>query len=149
MKNEVIEAGGPVTRAGRGFCPVLAIALLLVAFTTQLAGKVTPVGLRCEYLANPIGIDEEHPGLSWTLEAGDEGRQTIRGITQSAYHILVASSSDQLTRNHGDLWDRTSMSNMPANHWLQASAAIGRCRYGITTGKRPSGVVQPAGRWDC
>ena len=56
-------------------------------------------GLRCEYLANPLGIDVEKPRLSWTFSPGPRGRQ------QSAYQVLVAGSPANLQQNQGDLWD--------------------------------------------
>ncbi len=55
--------------------------------------------LRCEHLANPLGIDEVFPRLSWKLES------TQRGERQTAYRVLVASSAETLARNVGDLWD--------------------------------------------
>jgi alpha-L-rhamnosidase len=60
------------------------------------------VDLRCEYRINPLGIDTPAPRLSWTLEAVNSGE---RGLAQSAYRILVASSETLLGRNLGDLWD--------------------------------------------
>ena len=56
--------------------------------------------LRCEYRKSPQGIDELQPRLSWQLDADDE-----RGVRQSAYHILVASSAALLKKGTGDLWD--------------------------------------------
>jgi alpha-L-rhamnosidase len=55
--------------------------------------------LRCEFLTNPIGIDNLHPRLSWVLESDQRNQK------QSAYRIVVASSEEQLTRDFGDLWD--------------------------------------------
>ena len=55
--------------------------------------------LRCEYLENPLGIDETRPRLSWVLES------SVRGQKQTAYRILVASSRENLEKNIGDLWD--------------------------------------------
>lgn len=63
------------------------------------AESMTPTHLRCEYLVNPIGIDTAVPRLSWRLTS------TIRGARQSAYRILVASSTSTLSRDQGDLWD--------------------------------------------
>ena len=57
------------------------------------------VDLRCEYLVNPMGIDEIEPRLSWILESEQ------RSSMQSAYQILVASSAEILERNRGDLWN--------------------------------------------
>jgi len=65
-------------------------------------GKVSDMqvtGLRCEYLANPLGIDEPEPRLGWMLES------PVRGQKQAAYRILVASSEENLARGVGDLWD--------------------------------------------
>ena len=50
-------------------------------------------------MENPIGIDVEKPSLSWEIEAD------ARGIKQTGYHILVASSLEKLNANEGDLWD--------------------------------------------
>ena len=70
--------------------------------TSLSAGAITD--LRCEYLANPHGIDVTKPRLSWVLE--DIGQKPeIRGQRQSAYQLLVASTSELLANDRGDLWD--------------------------------------------
>ena len=33
--------------------------------------------LRCEYLTNPVGIDEKAPRFTWKASAGKEGMQVI------------------------------------------------------------------------
>jgi alpha-L-rhamnosidase len=58
------------------------------------------VELRCEYQTNPSGIDVVQPRLGWKLENGAE-----RGVRQTAYQVLVASSQENLRHNRGDLWD--------------------------------------------
>ena len=63
------------------------------------AAELTPVALRCEYRANPLGIDEAQPRLTWRIESD------ARGAKQTAYQILVASSAELLKANTGDLWD--------------------------------------------
>jgi len=65
--------------------------------TTTLDLKVDH--LRCEYLTDPLGIDAEHPRLSWQLTSA------VRGQGQSAYRILVATSQRALKAGKGDLWD--------------------------------------------
>lgn len=67
--------------------------------STLSAGTIKAHGLRCEYLSNPLGIDQTKPGLSWKPEAA------TRGQKQMAYQILVASSPDNLAKDSGDLWD--------------------------------------------
>jgi alpha-L-rhamnosidase len=57
--------------------------------------------LRCEYQANPLGIDAARPRLSWTLQ----GNHGARDLHQVAYRVIVASTSTLLRENNGDLWD--------------------------------------------
>src|ERR687894_1046398 len=63
------------------------------------ASDLRPVGLKCEYRVDPLGIDEGAPRLSWALES--EGR----GQVQSAYRILAASSEEKLEAEVDLLWD--------------------------------------------
>jgi len=60
---------------------------------------IAPAYLRCEYLVNPLGIDEPAPRLSWIVQSGERGQR------QTAYHLLVASSEKLLRQDQGDLWD--------------------------------------------
>jgi len=64
--------------------------------------RIEPVNLRCEYQLAPLGVDTREPRLSWELNAttGSE-----RGLRQTAYHILAASSRVGVDNGEGDLWD--------------------------------------------
>ncbi len=75
---------------------------LLCSGALQAASELVPTQLRCEYLANPLGIDELQPRLSWQCTALDP---KARGLTQSAYRVVVASSLELLAKDQGDLWD--------------------------------------------
>jgi len=55
--------------------------------------------LRCEFLVNPLGINERVPRLSWIVSS------ERRGDGQTAYRILVASTLDNVVKGAGDLWD--------------------------------------------
>ena len=59
----------------------------------------TPVRLRCEYLENPLGIDQIAPRLAWQSD------NTERNWKQAAYEILVASSAERLNAGSADVWD--------------------------------------------
>ncbi|MFC5805034.1 alpha-L-rhamnosidase [Streptomyces formicae] len=60
------------------------------------AGTTTaPTALRVAHLAEPLGIDDEHPDLSWKLSAG----------RQDSYQIHVATNPDLLAAGVPDLWD--------------------------------------------
>ena len=84
----------------------LATLLLFSALYQPLLGAdeatrrtLQPVELRCEYLVNPIGIDQTPPRLSWRIESQK------RGARQTAYRILVASTRELLDKNQPDVWD--------------------------------------------
>jgi alpha-L-rhamnosidase len=62
---------------------------------------LTPAKLRCEYRVDPLGIDSAAPRLDWILQAADP---LARGLSQSAYEVVVASTPDLLARDQGDLW---------------------------------------------
>ncbi|MCW3061865.1 MAG: putative Rhamnosidase [Capsulimonas sp.] len=63
-------------------------------------GAMLLQNLRCEYRVNPIGIDVVRPRMSWTIVGGSR-----RGVRQTAYQILAASSLEALALGKGDLWD--------------------------------------------
>jgi hypothetical protein len=73
--------------------------LFTFAFSLCAQAALTPTDLRCDYAVNPLGVDSQPPRLFWKLESRD------RGARQTSYEILVASSSESLAKNNGDLWD--------------------------------------------
>ena len=66
---------------------------------TSNVKKLKVVGLRCESLVDPLGVDSVPPRLSWRLESDGQN------VFQSAWHILVASSKEKLEKDDGDLWN--------------------------------------------
>ncbi len=62
-------------------------------------GAQPPIGLRVEYLVNPLGVDSRAPRFQWIPQNSE------RGETQTAYQILVATSPELLAKDHGDAWD--------------------------------------------
>ena len=78
---------------------LVGISFALLAAAQPSGGPAAPADLRCEYLTDPLGIDVEVPRLSWVLPS------TSSGAAQSAYQILVASSSEALAKDAADLWN--------------------------------------------
>ncbi len=76
---------------------LLVMSSLLLA--SGAADAATVENLRCEFRKEPRGVDCAKPRLSWNLSS------MKRGDGQTAYRVLVASSSDLLARGRGDLWD--------------------------------------------
>jgi alpha-L-rhamnosidase len=60
---------------------------------------LSPARLRCEYLTNPIGLQETRPRLSWIVESPS------RGAKQAGYQLLVATDTSLLQPGKADLWD--------------------------------------------
>lgn len=76
------------------------LACYLVVFATIMTveAQIKADYLRTEYKENPF-VEEHAPRLSWELR-GEGYNQS-----QTAYRILVASSREELMRDHGDMWD--------------------------------------------
>ncbi len=79
------------------------LAIGTLALFSTLAGSASaalePANLQCEYLTDPLAIDDPHPRLDWIVESGERGQK------QTAYQILVASDEATLAKDQGDLWD--------------------------------------------
>ncbi|MFM1943320.1 MAG: hypothetical protein RI897_2302 [Verrucomicrobiota bacterium] len=93
------------TRPTPGVKPLLTLLCtiaLLPPTASAAPSSVNPVELRCENLANPLGIDVPAPRLSWQLQPKDPAD---RGQHQSAFHIRAASSPELLETGRPDLWD--------------------------------------------
>lgn len=102
-----------------------AISVLLLFCLTAgalhvLASQVQVADLRCEHLANPLGIDAIQPRLSWKME--DSAAE--RGQRQKAFQVLVASSSELLAKNRGDLWDSGKVASDQSVLVAYAGAAL-------------------------
>ena len=73
-----------------------------VSAATMTDCQLLPNHLRCEYLVDPMGIDDVKPRLSWKLKpAGPQ----LRGLRQTGFRVLVSSSRERLQQDDGDLWD--------------------------------------------
>jgi alpha-L-rhamnosidase len=90
--------------------PTVTMILLLLSIPViqRCASKATlppAEELICEYRQDPIGIDRTNPQLSWKIP--DYGK----GIMQTAYEVLVASSLENLNDNKGDMWSTGKVSS--------------------------------------
>ena len=91
------------------------IALMAVLFAAVLCGssasaQIVAETLRCEYLTDPLAIEEPKPRLSWTLRAHD------RGQWQTAYRVVVASSKENLAGGNWDVWDSGRVESSQTAH---------------------------------
>jgi alpha-L-rhamnosidase len=111
------------------------------------AGDIRPAGLRCEYRQNPQGIDVVKPRLSWTLQAATDAR----GLAQSAYQVLAASTPERLAAKEGDLWDSGKVESDAQLHVAYAGKPLTsrmQCYWKVRVWDRngkPSEWSEPAG----
>lgn len=78
---------------------IVIIRFLIVFVVLNTLAAAVPVHLRCEYLVNPLGIDQPSPHFSWQSDSSE------RNWKQGAYQILVASNSQLLSSGTADVWD--------------------------------------------
>ncbi len=96
----------------RLFQNILIGTFLSFSLSTQAATPAKAIGLRIEYLVNPIGIDNTHPRLTWMLA---DSRQ---GAKQTAYQVFVGMDSIEVSRGKGGDWTsaKTASSNILATY---------------------------------
>lgn len=83
----------------------LVCGLLLTLVSLACKAEIMPVEPRVEWRVNPLGVETSSPRLSWKVQSSQ------RGATQSAYRILVASTTNALNAGAGDLWDSGRVSS--------------------------------------
>lgn len=77
---------------------LLLATIISLASCTSKTNDI-PVELLCEYKTQPLGIDQQAPRLSWQIASPE------RGVTQTAYRILVATNLQLLAQEKADIWD--------------------------------------------
>jgi alpha-L-rhamnosidase len=110
------------------------------------SAAVATKDLRCEYLADPLGIGSVKPRLSWILVSNQ------RGETQTAYQILVASSAKLLDQDNGDLWNSGKVASDESSQIVYAGDPLvsrENCFWKIRTWDRDgkAGDWSPSAHW--
>ena len=95
----IFELNTVIVRKAQLFSLLVACIVLAVY---PIQGRILATNLRCGFLLNPLGVDDTLPRLSWQLQTAKVGE---RGQSQTAFQILVATSSNSLSKDQGDLWD--------------------------------------------
>ncbi|MGW3665187.1 alpha-L-rhamnosidase [Streptomyces sp. NPDC005141] len=102
-RNILAGAAGAVAATATGAGAGAAEAAPASAKVSETAGPRAPRGAprvttpTVEYVQHPLGLDAQHPRLSWPM-ASDKP-----GMRQAAYRIRVATSASGLS--HPDVWD--------------------------------------------
>lgn len=83
--------------------------------------RALPQELHCEDFVDPLGVDLKNPVLGWTIK---QLSPKLRGLRQTAYQVLVASSAGHLMQNKGNLWDTGKISSDQMNQITYAGAEL-------------------------
>ncbi|HXC97828.1 MAG TPA: family 78 glycoside hydrolase catalytic domain [Verrucomicrobiae bacterium] len=126
------------------FKHVLVLGMMLVGGICPAA--MSTRDLRCEYLNDPYGIDATRPRLSWIINSNR------RGEMQTAYQILVASSSQLLNEDKGDLWDGGKVTSDDSSQIVYAGEPLVSreiCYWKVRTWDRDgnAGDWSPGAQW--
>lgn len=117
-------------------------ASLAMGLPLSAATPVEVVKMRTENRVNPLGIGTITPRFSWQITS------TKKGVVQTSYQILVASSQEKLDRNEGDLWDSGEQKSseqlwIPYQGKALLSGAEAYWKVRITTNKGKSEWTEP------
>ncbi|RYX85100.1 hypothetical protein EON83_07585 [bacterium] len=120
--------------------------LFSVHMQSQAASSVSLGKLSCEGIDKPIGVEAPSPRLSWVSDS------KVRGWNQSAYQVLVASTSALLAQNKGDLWDSGQVKS-PLNQIAYAGKPLGsrtRCYWKVRVwdNKAQTSAYSAASVWE-
>jgi len=123
---------------------LLLLPLAVVLHATGLAN------LRCEHLANPLGVDVTQPRLGWVmnLPSAVSGRRRIRfwSLRRRNFLVVIREICGTVAR-----WHRIKAFrwNIRASRWCRGYGVTGRCASGTRMAKPRLGPSQHCGRWDC
>lgn len=120
--------------------PLLSLLLLfnLAAGRSVSAqpGNLTLARLETNAAERPLGIDDRAPRLSWAL-AGAQ-----RGVRQTAYRVLVASSEELAREGRADVWDSGRVESKDPWVVYAGPALKSRTRYYWTARAWAAGGVE-------
>jgi hypothetical protein len=82
------------------------LLMAICSVSPALAASLHPDRLTCEFKKDPLGISATAPRFSWNLAADDSGSsEPLRGLTQTAWQVLAATTPGKLQTGSADLWD--------------------------------------------
>ena len=89
-----------------GIRPLLTVAIVLLPgfhpVRARAQSDITIKELQCEGIINPLGIESASPGLTWIMSPR---AHSLRGVRQSAYRVIVATTLEKLIARKPDMWD--------------------------------------------
>jgi alpha-L-rhamnosidase len=78
-----------------------AVVLSVLLWFLPARARVVVSALQCDYLTDPLGIDDDAPRFTWKLSDTDH----TRGQKQTGCEVLMATSPDLLSEGRADIWN--------------------------------------------
>ncbi|MBV9926774.1 MAG: family 78 glycoside hydrolase catalytic domain [Acidobacteria bacterium] len=101
----------------------LLLALLIESPAYARQAGLALTRLETDAAAQPLGIDDHSPRLSWVIESAR------RGVLQRAYRVLVASRPELLREGRADVWDSKQVASSDPWAAYAGPALKSRTRY--------------------
>jgi alpha-L-rhamnosidase len=79
-------------------CTLCFLAFFILFVNKIAAQSIAPIKLECEHLAQPIGVDQIRPRLSWMIQ------DNRKGAKQTAYSIVIGIDSALVNKGIGKSW---------------------------------------------
>ena len=83
----------------RLFISIISLLLMTSSSLFAQSNPFYPNQLRCEYLTNPLGVDQPAPRLTWLLN------DNRHGAIQTAYQLIVGTDSTAVANGQGNSWN--------------------------------------------
>jgi alpha-L-rhamnosidase len=77
---------------------IFAVVIMMGSMAVSAVANTGVKDLVCEYHTNPLGIDVQHPRLSWKIFSDEQN------VMQTAYEIRVADSPSNLNKKNKQIW---------------------------------------------
>lgn len=90
---------------------VLSLLAFQLSWSWAVADKVELDNLTVEGRFSPMGLDVATPRFGWQIISEDHD------VYQQSYHLLVASTLENINRNIGDVWDSGEVRS-DASQWV-------------------------------
>ena len=103
------------------FIFVISSSLLLANSLSAQSVRVTD--LQCEYLHDPIGIDNAHPRLRWQIAGTD------KDVFQKSYQIVAGTDSSEILNKKGNAWQTRKTDSAGNLVVYQGKALVPFTRY--------------------
>jgi alpha-L-rhamnosidase len=97
---------------------VIFFHLVSFAQVINASDKSAVTNLRTDYQANPVGIDDINPRLSWEIISGN------RNFIQQAYQIRAAESENNLAANKYLIWNSEKIISDQSNQVVYKGPAL-------------------------